>query len=97
MYWVDVHVIVLLKVLCEKLNRVIACMKAPLTLKDFLHLKNTGDHTLAGFSHLNTVVVKSCWSSKPYSETLFRSEKARSYGVMFVELEQHVFEPISHS
>lgn len=38
---VDVHVVVLLKVLREQLNRVITSMKTPLTLKDFLHLQNT--------------------------------------------------------
>lgn len=38
---VDVHVVVLLKVLSEELSGVVASMKTPLTLKNFLHLQNT--------------------------------------------------------
>lgn len=38
-YWVDVHVVVLLKVLRQQLNRVIPGMQTSLTLKDFLHLR----------------------------------------------------------
>ena len=45
-HWVDVHVVVLLKVLGKQLNRVITSMKTPLALKDFLHLRKTEDHTL---------------------------------------------------
>lgn len=46
----DVHVVVLLKVLHEQLNRVITSMKTPLTLKDFLHLQNTKHIGLVDFS-----------------------------------------------
>lgn len=51
-HWVDVHVVVLLKVLSEQLNRVITSMKMPLALKDFLHLQKTGHHTLIKNIHL---------------------------------------------
>lgn len=43
MYWVDVHVVVLLKVLRQQLNRVIPGMQPPLALKDFLHLRDRGE------------------------------------------------------
>lgn len=37
-HWVYVHVVVLLKVLCQQLNRVITGMQTSLALKDFLYL-----------------------------------------------------------
>lgn len=52
-HWVDVHVVVLFKVLCKELDRVVTCMEASLTLEDFLHLENTKDHALAGFYPFN--------------------------------------------
>lgn len=36
---IDVHVVVLFKVLHKELNRVIPSMKTPLVFKDFLHLQ----------------------------------------------------------
>lgn len=66
-HWVNIHVVVLLEVLCEQLNRVITSMKTPLILKDFLH-----------------------------SVSLFGSEEARCHGVVLIELQEHIFQPIPH-
>lgn len=48
-YWVDVHVVVLLKVLRQQLNRVITSVQTSLTLKDFLHLQNRAEATFLAF------------------------------------------------
>lgn len=46
-YWVDVHVVVLLKVLRQQLDRVIPGMQSPLALKDFLHLRERREQTFS--------------------------------------------------
>lgn len=48
---IDVHVVVLLEVLGQQLNGVVAGMEAPLTLVDLSHL---GDYL---WSHMNNTIV----------------------------------------
>lgn len=36
-------------------------------------------------------------STVSYSKALFRSEEAGGHGVVLVELQQHIFQPIPHS
>lgn len=106
-YWVDVHVVVLLKVLRQQLNRVIPGMQPPLALKDFLHLRDRGEQTfLSAFPHRlwgggwwvspRGDRFKGCGVNACYFETLFGSEEAGGGGVVLVELQQHVFQPVAH-
>lgn len=103
MYWVDVHVVVLFKVLRQQLNRVIPGMESPLALKDFLHLWDRGEQMfLLAFSHrlqgffCPGDCFKGCGVRVCYFETLFGSEEAGGGGVVLVELQQHVFQPVAH-
>lgn len=64
-HWVDVHVVVLLKVLRKQLDRVIASMKTPLALKDFLHLQNNpGRRSLTHFDQQHLTFCRSFPSHK---------------------------------
>lgn len=104
MYWVDVHVVVLLKVLRQQLSRVIPGMQSPLALKDFLHLRDRGEqNVLVGFFPQTLGVFfcpgdrfKGCGVHVCYFETLLGGEEARGGGVVRVELQQHVFQPVAH-
>lgn len=40
-HWIDVHVVVLLKVLSQQLHGVVAGVQTSLALEDFLHLQRT--------------------------------------------------------
>lgn len=49
-HWVNVHVVVLLKVLSQQLHRVIPSMQTSLTLENFLHLE---EHNNASFNYMH--------------------------------------------
>lgn len=50
-YWVDVHVVVLLKVLRQQFHRVVTGVQTSLALKDFLHLRSREEGTFLAFVH----------------------------------------------
>lgn len=73
---VYVHVVVLLKVLRQQLDRVITSMQTSLALKDFLHLYNT----TAKFSKLtyrqrgSFVVLRRCYTTELLIDRLMETE-----------------------
>lgn len=75
-HWVYVHVVVLLKVLCQQLDRVITSMQASLALKDFLHLLNTTPK----FSKLtyrqrgNSLFLRRCYTTELLIDRLIETE-----------------------
>lgn len=97
-HWVDVHVVVLLKVLRQQLNRVITSMQTSLALKDFLHLRNKRSYCLLLHGFYCRGGCLKVWGARAYySKTLLGGEEAGCGRVVFVELQQHVFQPVSHS
>lgn len=91
---VDVHVVVLLKVLSQQLHRVVAGVQAPLALEDFLHLQK--EHTEVSPSPAGMSRSGSRLGRPTYPETLLGGEEARRHGVVLVELQQHVLQPVPH-
>lgn len=89
---VDVHVVVLLKVLRQQLHRVVTSMQTSLALKDFLHLQNRAEGTFIN----RTGGCERQGGRARYPQTLLGSEEGRGGGVVFVELQQHVLQPVSH-
>lgn len=72
----------------------ITSVQTSLTLKDFLHLQSRAEQK--GLSWLPSTELY-CQGGGSYSQTLFGSEEARGGGVVVIELQQHVLQPISHS